>query len=431
MKHEAKGIAVVGAGLAGLTAAHFLHKWRSTLPITIFEASHRNGGRLFTSRKPPGEHGARYLLGSELDVYPGSDYWRDYSLPDGTTIAKLLKDYRVKLSPMGRDWPHCCTLRPLIFKRLTPSGRQLKSHFPAAARIIRKLHVSQAVSGSFKEWVKQNLFTSKNQGGHQASFKIIKMILAGETCAPWSHLSAQYALECLASAVSKEKWFIIKKGSEHLIAAISKPVAKSIKRRHHCLKVRRSERNSVAVEYRTANGIRTSYFQGVIVASPNGDALVEQNSMKRHSHSYISILLEFDFRPELRNDPHINLHDGLYIDDPFVNYLELEAKKPKWILRILVPNAERFEYWSDGQINKHCRKVLETLGMPRKLVESPTISIKHWEEGLPCGGTRRKFEKVSEGIYLCGDRYGRWPSMAGAMVSGARAADALMNDLDL
>jgi len=52
MQRDKKGIAIVGAGLAGLTAAHFIRKWRRTLPITLFEATDREGGRLYTARKP-------------------------------------------------------------------------------------------------------------------------------------------------------------------------------------------------------------------------------------------------------------------------------------------------------------------------------------------------------------------------------------------
>jgi hypothetical protein len=430
MRSKEKGIAIIGAGLAGLTAAHFLKKWRSTLPITIFEESGRIGGRLYTSRKPPGEHGARYLLGSELDVKPGGEYWRDYSLPDGTTIGELFEDSGLHLSPMGKDWPHCCVLNPLTFKRLTPSGRYLKSHFPGASRIIRRLKsLSRAEEGTFADWLKENLF--KDQRNVQDSLKVIKMVLAGETCAPWSHLSAQYALECLASAVTTEKWFMVKGGSEHLIAELSRPIATRIKRNNDCLKVRNSRRNCVAVWHRTANETRTSYFQGAIISSPNGDALVGRNSTwpKRHFHSYISVLYDSSVRPTLKGNRGVDLRDGLYTDDSFVNYLELESKNHRWVLRILAPDARRFEHWRDRQISNHCRKILAKVGVAEDWAGPP--SIRRWENGLPCGGTNKKFDKVSDGLYLCGDRYGRWPSMAVAIVSGARAADALLNDLEL
>ncbi|MDK2743760.1 MAG: NAD(P)-binding protein [Nitrospira sp. BO4] len=430
MQRDKKGIAIVGAGLAGLTAAYFIRKWRRTLPITLFEATEREGGRLYTARRPSGEHGARYVLGSELYINPGGDYGRDYSLPDGTTIGELLEDSRVPLSAWEK-WPHCCILSTRIFRRVTPTGRELQKDFPGAAKVILQLqNSSQAATGTFPDWVKQNLSTGTNEREVRDSLKIIKMVLAGETCAPWTHLSAQYALECLASAVNAgEKWYIIRDGSERLITALSRPVAKSIQRKHDCLKIWKSPRKRVAVRYRTATGVHTSYFQGAIVASPNGDALVGRRSAKRHFHSYLNILIGFHTKPTLTDNPHVDLGDGLYTDDPLLNYLEVERKKHTWVLRILTPDAQRFAQWRDSQIIERCKKVLTNLGVANKWVGSP--SIRRWEYGLPCGGISKKFDKVSDGMYLCGDRYGRWPSMAGAIVSGARAADALLNDLDL
>jgi predicted NAD/FAD-dependent oxidoreductase len=90
MKYDQKGIAIIGSGLAGLTAAHFIRQW-SGLPITNFETLERDGGRVLTSTTPPGEHGARYFLGSELNVKPGCVYWRDYGLPFSGAWQGLLR----------------------------------------------------------------------------------------------------------------------------------------------------------------------------------------------------------------------------------------------------------------------------------------------------------------------------------------------------
>lgn len=55
-----KKIAIIGAGLAGLTAAHFL---RQKADITIFEKSRGVSGRLSTRRAEPYhfDHGAQYF----------------------------------------------------------------------------------------------------------------------------------------------------------------------------------------------------------------------------------------------------------------------------------------------------------------------------------------------------------------------------------
>jgi protoporphyrinogen oxidase len=416
MKSDQKGIAIIGSGLAGLTAAHFIRQ-RNDLPITLFEACGRIGGRVLRSTAPSGEHGARYFLGSELNARPGCAYWRDYGLPDGRNIKKLFDDLGVRVAKMAGNWPSCCILNSLRPKRLD----KLKGDFPTA-HVIDELSPAQ---GKFTDWIAHNF----HRNGR--SLKITKMILAGETCAPWTHSSAQYALDCLKSAVdAKEKWLTIKGGSGTLLRKLSSSSASGIKRGSTCLKVRKKRHNTVEVTYSDQTGVKKSNFQGVIISSPDGHVLARHSSKPRHFHSYISMLFKFARKPGLIGQK-VDLRDGLYTDHPFMNYLEAEDTrkgKHRWTLRILIPHAERFRRLSDEEITCKCMKVLmntlqikfEPFGLP---------SIKRWVKGLPCGGTPRKYEKVSEGIYLCGDRYGRWPSIAAAIVSGARAAEAILDDI--
>lgn len=427
MESNRKGIAIIGAGLAGLTAAYFIRRLRRDLPITIFEASERQGGRVYTSTVPPGEHGARYLLKSELNVGPGCDYWRDYALPDGRNVGELFRELKIRIAEIGeRDWPYCCILKSQTIVRLDPSGKKLKQQFPFAADVIGGLERDlPRAQGKFTNWL-------KHKGRHdKPSLKILKMILAGETSAPWTHLSAQYALQCLASTVdAKEEWLTVKKNTGTLIEALAASSAGRIKQGSTCLKVRKVGHQTVDVTYSNKTGIRKSAFEGVIISSPDGQSLIRSRSNRRHYHSYISILLECSEKPTLQTKPKADLRDGLYTDDRLVNYLEASpTKKGRWVLRILVPNADELVHWSDKQIEGRCIKVLTRLKMNGKPHISP--SIKRWKIGLPCGGTSCKYEEVSGRIYLCGDRYGRWPSMAAAIVSGATAADALLANLSL
>ena len=60
-------VAIIGAGLAGLSAAYHLCKLRPDASITIYESAKTPGGRILThTTKPYGEHGGEYLLSSEL-----------------------------------------------------------------------------------------------------------------------------------------------------------------------------------------------------------------------------------------------------------------------------------------------------------------------------------------------------------------------------
>ena len=150
--------------------------------------------------RPTGRACARYLLGSELHVEPVNASWRAYGLPDGKNIRELFWDLNVDIAKIKRDWPYCCILKTLQFTKLTPASQQLKIRFPGASRIIKDIQKRlPTAQGKFQEWILKNVRHDKN------SLKLLKMILAGETCVPWAHLSSQYALDCLESAVKAKE----------------------------------------------------------------------------------------------------------------------------------------------------------------------------------------------------------------------------------
>jgi protoporphyrinogen oxidase len=61
-------VAIVGAGLAGLSAALTLSRLAKHVRVSILEKESRIGGRVLTSDRPRGEHGAEFVLSSELVI---------------------------------------------------------------------------------------------------------------------------------------------------------------------------------------------------------------------------------------------------------------------------------------------------------------------------------------------------------------------------
>lgn len=61
-------VAIVGAGLAGLSAARILSQRVPNARVTILEKEPRIGGRVLTSYRPDGEHGPEFVLKSECTV---------------------------------------------------------------------------------------------------------------------------------------------------------------------------------------------------------------------------------------------------------------------------------------------------------------------------------------------------------------------------
>lgn len=79
-------IVIVGAGMAGLHAAYLLRRNNIFKNVTIYEASNRTGGRMFTQRLN-GNDGTTELGGEFIDY----NHWDMINLADHFGIKKLLK----------------------------------------------------------------------------------------------------------------------------------------------------------------------------------------------------------------------------------------------------------------------------------------------------------------------------------------------------
>jgi len=99
-------VAIVGAGLAGLSAAFALRAHAKDARVSIFEKESRIGGRVLTSHRPRGEHGAEFFLGSEQ------------------VIIKLLRSLN-----LGRS-----AARALEYSACRFEGRTARGSFRAMAR---------------------------------------------------------------------------------------------------------------------------------------------------------------------------------------------------------------------------------------------------------------------------------------------------------
>ena len=81
-------VAVIGAGLTGLSAAYHL---RDRAQVVIFEKTRRMGGRVSTSHQPRREHGAEFLLG-------GGD-------KSALFLNRLMTSLKIKRTNEISDWP--------------------------------------------------------------------------------------------------------------------------------------------------------------------------------------------------------------------------------------------------------------------------------------------------------------------------------------
>ena len=397
-----KKVAIIGAGLAGLSAAYEL---RDKASVTIFECEKRIGGRVLTSKQPPGEHGAEFFLKSEGG------------------IRSFLKELNVPTEGLDKDPAY------LIGKKSANGYPQesVKKLLPAqAARLqhvfkIAYTNNSPLCNEQFSQWL------ARETKGDGKAIKFVKLLLDGETCAPMSHITAQYGLECLQSVVDKkEKWYRIKGGADTLVNALAQ------KLRGRILLVQNTQvskvepiNDRVKVHWRAKGRAASKLFDTVIIATPNGQQLV---GMPPHTlfHAYISVLLRCR-NVSWTTERDVDLRNGLYTLNPLGYIQEVPNNSASFrVIRVLIPNADLKLKWGKKQIETFCLFNLRKIGL---IIDKPRCFFKKWLFGMPCGGQHKKYEQITPRLYLAGDRFGKWPSMNAAVVSGRKAARALAKAL--
>ena len=80
-----KTVTVIGAGLAGLSAAFYLH--RAGCKVTVLEARDRVGGRVYSIRK----------FSNGLVAEGGGEYIEE----EHTRLVALAKQFNLQLAPSG------------------------------------------------------------------------------------------------------------------------------------------------------------------------------------------------------------------------------------------------------------------------------------------------------------------------------------------
>jgi len=406
-------IAVVGAGLCGLSAAYHMHRLCSSTSITIFERLPRIGGRVCTCDKLKSEHGGEFFLGCELDgVEP------EYKLDTSPSLKELFKSLGVDVKE-ERDWA-AFSFNGKV-KRGSPDEVARKLLHRSAKHRLPKLIAKSTTrirnsNESFGEWVHSRL------SGDREAIRFIKILLAGETCAPMDHLSIKYGCESLATASSPtEKWFVVGRGTSRLAKSLYRKSRANIKMGTDVTAVN-ERRQGVQVKWTQVGDVkREDFFDAVIIATPDGERLLNITA-SGHFHQYLSLLIPYDKEPTLRDHPGLPLTHGLYVDNS-LNYIKTKKVNEQWIVRALIPYADRWQRYSDDRVKTMCKKNLKQL-LSSDVCPSAEPDLMRWEFGLPCGGQPEFYQRFGRAIFLAGDRFSKWPSMAGAIISGEKVANA-------
>jgi len=392
MKSKSPKIAIIGAGLTGLSAAYYLRQRCPEAHVKIFEREDRIGGRVFTSHRPMGEHGAEFLLDSE------------------NAFLSLLRKVNVEHTPAINSWPgyffrgRFAKGKPSkAAKRLLPNSA---NRLPELFKLAKDKRLWPKANSSFDIWLASLL-----QNDSEA-FRFVEMLLLSKTCAPLSAISTEHGLECLKSLL-QDKWFRIKGGSEKLVQALFFESNAYLKRKAEVLSVQQKHKVQMVQVHWSHNAQKEmENFQVVIVTTPTHN----------NFGGYISVLLEYRRRPRLKANPNFDLKRGLY--DERLSYIQQipTLLDTPYVIRILIPNASAKCRWSNQRIRRFCLNRLKKI--VRDCDKPCDWSVQKWPSGLSLGNDKGEgFLRVGSSlIFLAGDRFVHWPSMDEAIKSGRKVA---------
>lgn len=403
--------------MAGLSAAYHLLKLRPDISLTIFESTKKSGGRISTNRnKPQGEHGAEYLLGSELD---GRKEYDLSSRDNQKSIRNLFRELNV--TPEETN-----TSSPAYFWNGRYRRRRRLKYFvdPATAKSLENIFdysekELKPSKTSFQSWLNSKFALSS------PGFAFIDMLLAGEACAPLASLPAYYALGCLNSAISNtESWYRIKGGSQTLVDSFEKRLRKMKASFYHDTSVSRVTCTQKLPAVRTSRHLSLQPFDAVVITAPDGERLIGKKALK--FHSYISLLIPCSQRPLTREKKSQEISDAVYLDTP-INFVQFSEKHHS--LRVLIPIADPIleANWSDEMVINFSKYFLSQM-LADNYIDYKKASVKRWKLGLPLviqTPNPHHYSVYRGRVFFSGDRFSKWPSMAGAIVSGARTAERI------
>jgi monoamine oxidase len=262
---DKKSVVIVGAGMAGLNACYQLKK--QGIPSTVYEASARTGGRMFTMKNEFGEGITTDIGGEFVDA-------------THTEIIQLMKDFGLSFYDLRKD-----KLEPkeLYFGGRHVSNEELKKTFaPFVNRLVNDIKSLPEIL-SYK--TAENFRHIDNQS--------IAEYISGIGITGWLYdfinvvLTREYGMEITEqSAINflimfeppKQNYYEmfgddhevmkIKGGSQHLTDAIYQKVKENVRLNHQFVSISPGEKKGYKLSLKNNNAIREIYADYVVLAIP-------------------------------------------------------------------------------------------------------------------------------------------------------------------
>ena len=409
-------VAIVGGGLAGLSAAWHLKARAKHISVVLMEKEGRLGGRACTPFAWKVDHGAHYFLKSEASLW---GLIREMGFP---RAVRLIDEQNAAFDGSWVDSTEFGEASKVPFGYST-SLQAVRKLFRGLPDTVRRLRRVLGPKGSLRRSVSTQMFDvwlREALDDDSDAQEFVRLLLLGDICAPHGHVTTTIGKGCLDSLVREsERWYCLRGGMGQLVRDLSKRLRESgvrILKGCETREIRRARRRFRITGLRRGRSFH-GLFDAVIMAAPlDGSLTILGQRPRREYHAYISVLLKMQSSPDRVFS---RIVKGGLTTGRTVYFV---TRQGSGIYRMLIPDARQLCEWSDSAIRNRCREDLVALAqLPRSALNGSRWSVKRWRVGLPCSLPLERPDTVP-GLVYAGDWTAQFPSMDGAVKSGKVAA---------
>jgi predicted NAD/FAD-binding protein len=264
-------IAIVGSGISGLTAAHYLHRQHD---VTLFEANDYLGGHTNTVEFE--------LAGREYAIDTGFIVFNDRTYPN---FCNLLDELGVSSKPTSMTFSVSCEASGLEYRGADLNGlfaQRANSFSPKFLGLLWELlrfnrQAEQLLAAAPDSMTVGEFFARHRFGRMFVEKYFLPMASAIWSCPhstvegfPIRFIADFYRNHGLLSTRDRPQWRVINGGSQRYVEVLARPLADSVRMNSP---VTRVERTAQGVQIRTRRGGEPECFDHLILACHSDQAL--------------------------------------------------------------------------------------------------------------------------------------------------------------
>ncbi|MFN9879121.1 MAG: NAD(P)/FAD-dependent oxidoreductase, partial [Planctomycetota bacterium] len=257
-------IAIVGSGISGLTAAHYLHRQHD---VTLFEANDYLGGHTNTVEFE--------LAGREYAIDTGFIVFNDRTYPN---FCNLLDELGVSSKPTSMTFSVSCEASGLEYRGADLNGlfaQRANAFRPKFLGLLWELlrfnrQAEQLLAAAPDSMTVGEFFARHRFGRMFVEKYFLPMASAIWSCPhstvegfPIRFIADFYRNHGLLSTRDRPQWRVINGGSQRYVEVLARPLADSVRMNSP---VTRVERTAQGVHIRTRRGGEPECFDHLILA---------------------------------------------------------------------------------------------------------------------------------------------------------------------